>query len=92
MIGLLKSARSLLERDDRKRAETLSDFATTLRVVPLSLLAIVIGLLGTVVAWVLLRLIGLFTNVFYFQRWNFSFASPAANHLGYWAVLVPVVG
>ena len=92
MIGLLKSARNLLERDDRKRAETLSDFATTLRVVPLSLLAIVIGLLGTVVAWVLLRLIGLFTNVFYFQRWNFSFASPAANHLGYWAVLVPVVG
>src|SRR5262249_49368424 len=29
---------------------------------------------------------------FYFQRWRTELASPAENHLGWWAVLVPVAG
>jgi CIC family chloride channel protein len=40
----------------------------------------------------LLQLIGLFTNLFYYQRWSTTFVSPAGNHLGYVAVLVPVLG
>lgn len=60
--------------------------------IPISLLAIAIGLLSSVVAWVLLRLIGLFTNIFYFQRVNTSLVSPAGNHLGLFAVAVPVAG
>src|SRR5579863_9639957 len=55
-------------------------------------MAIVIGALGASVAWVLLRLIGLFTNVFYYQRFSTTFTSPVDNHLGYYAVLVPVIG
>ena len=51
-----------------------------------------IGVLCAYVALALLRLIGLFTNLFYFGRWNTEMVSPAGNHLGYWSVLVPVGG
>jgi chloride channel protein, CIC family len=70
----------------------LGDFTTTTRVIPISLLAIVIGFLSTGVTWCLLRLIGFFTNVAYFHRVSFSFVSPAGNQLGIYALAVPVVG
>ena len=50
------------------RAHALGDFTTDWQLVPISLLAIAIGLLSTGVAWALLRLIGLFTNLFYYDR------------------------
>jgi CIC family chloride channel protein len=74
------------------RAQELGDFTTDWRVLPISLLAIFIGLIGTTVAWALLRLIGLFTNLFYYHRWNTALVSPAWNPLGGWAILVPVAG
>ncbi|HEU5375022.1 MAG TPA: chloride channel protein [Ktedonobacteraceae bacterium] len=70
----------------------LGDFTTTPRVVLLSLFAIVIGTIGAFVALALLRLIGLFTNLFFFQRWSTDLVSPAGNHLGIFEILVPVVG
>jgi H+/Cl- antiporter ClcA len=70
----------------------LGDFTTTSRVLLLSLFAIVIGAFGAVVALALLRLIGLFTNLFFFQRWSTTLVSPAGNHLGIFAVAVPVIG
>lgn len=73
-------------------AEKLGDFTTTPRVIPIALLAIVIGFIGTFVAWILLRLIGFFTNAFYYGRWSTALVSPAGNHLGWFAVLVPVAG
>jgi chloride channel protein, CIC family len=75
-----------------KRNEELGDFTTTLRVIPISLLAMFIGVLCAFVALALLRLIGLFTNLFYFGRWSTEMVSPAGNHLGYWSVLVPIGG
>src|SRR6185312_2688693 len=70
----------------------LGDFTTTPRVIILSALAIVIGLLGAVVALVLLKLIGLFTNLFFYQRWDTTLVSPAGNQLGILVVIVPVIG
>src|SRR6202795_520451 len=61
------------------RNETLGDFTTTTRVIPISALAMVIGLLCAFVALALLRLIGLFTNLFYFGGWNTALVSPAGN-------------
>ena len=75
-----------------QRAHALGDFTTDWRLLPISLLAIVIGLLSTGVAWALLRLIGLFTNLFYYHRWDFHLVSPAGNPLGAWSILVPVAG
>ena len=76
----------------RKHKQELGDFTITPRVIPISCLAIVIGSVSAFVALALLKLIGLFTNLFFFQRWSTALVAPGANHLGYWEVLVPVAG
>ncbi len=73
-------------------AERLSDFTITSRVLWISGLAVGIGLVSAYVAFALLKLIGLFTNLFFFQRWSTVLVSPAANRLGAWEVLVPMAG
>jgi len=55
-------------------------------------LAAAIGAAGAVLAWALLKLIYLCTNIFYYQTWSFTNHSPADNTLGWWAVLVPITG
>src|ERR1700684_426861 len=72
--------------------ERLGDSTTAVRVLPISGLALAIGGLAAVVALALLRLIGLFTNLFYFGRWSTALVSPSGNHLGYFSVLVPIAG
>ncbi len=72
--------------------EKLGDFTATRRLIPLSLVAIGIGVLSGFVARVLLALIGLFTNLFVFQRAELDLVSPAGHHLGPFIVLVPVAG
>jgi len=75
-----------------KHSQQLGDFTTTTRVIPISLLAIVIGFIAAGVAWLLLKLIGLFTNLFYYHRLDMALSSPAGNHLGWFAIFVPVIG
>ena len=80
---------------DRLRKPSLSelgDFTTTSQVIPISLMAIVIGVVSSFVAWFLLKLIGFFTNLAYYHRFATSFVSPAGNQLGIYAVVVPVIG
>lgn len=72
--------------------KTLGDFTTTPRTIIISLFAIVIGAVGAFIALILLRLIGLFTNLLFFQRWNFALVSPAGNKLGVFELAVPVIG
>ncbi|HZL21405.1 MAG TPA: chloride channel protein, partial [Polyangia bacterium] len=55
-------------------------------------LAIVVALAAGVVAQILVRLIGLITNLAYYGRLSTAFVSPADNHLGWGAVAVPVAG
>jgi CIC family chloride channel protein len=76
----------------KDNSERLGDFTTTARVIPISLLAIGIGLVSTFVAWALLRLIGFFTNAFYYGHMSTLLVSPAGNHLGWFAVLIPIAG
>ncbi len=71
----------------------LGDFtATTKEILPICALAIGIGVLAAFVALALLRLIGLFTNLFYYGRWNTALVSPAGNHLGFYSLFVPIIG
>src|SRR5580692_6895513 len=72
--------------------DLLGDFTTTMRVLPISALALAIGVLASFVALALLRLIGLFTNLFYFGRWSTALVSPSGNRLGLFSVLVPIGG
>jgi H+/Cl- antiporter ClcA/CBS domain-containing protein len=78
--------------DQQKHGGELADFTATIRVVPITALAVLIGLSSTALAWLLLKLIGFCTNLLYYQRLDGSMASPAGNHLGWLAVFVPVVG
>ena len=55
-------------------------------------LAIVIGVVAAYVALALLKLIGLFTNLFFFQRVDTALISPVGHHLGPFVIVVPVVG
>src|SRR5512138_3165013 len=70
----------------------LADFTTDRRVLLLSGMAVIIGAISSVVAYVLVWLINLFTNIAYYQRFSAQQVSPAGNHLGVWAVFVPVIG
>ncbi len=72
--------------------DQLGDFACTPRVIAISGLAVFIGIVSAFVALGLLRLIGLFTNLFFFGRWSAALVSPAGNRLGWLEVLVPVAG
>jgi H+/Cl- antiporter ClcA len=72
--------------------ETLRDFTTTWRVLPISGLAVVIGVISAYVAVALLKLINFFTNVFFFHRFSTAVAHPGDAHLGLWIVFVPVIG
>src|SRR5262249_60672940 len=70
----------------------LGDFTTTWRVLLLSCFASGIGVFSAFVALALLRLSGLFTNLFFFQRWDMTLVSPAGHTLDLVVVFVPVIG
>jgi len=57
-----------------------------------SFLAAAIGLVAGLVAYALYKLIGLFTNLFFFHEWSTAFRSVGSHRLGMWVILVPVVG
>jgi chloride channel protein, CIC family len=80
-----------MDKPDQSAA-ALGDFTLTARVLPISGLAILIGVFAAYVAVILLRLIGFFTNLFFFQRVDTALVSPAGHHLCPLVILVPVVG
>src|SRR5690348_15526979 len=62
------------------------------RVLVIGALAMVVAAAAGLVAQVLIRLIGLITNLAFFGRLSTTFTAPADHHLGYWVVLVPIAG
>ena len=78
----------LIERvEDR-----LADFTRDKRVLTLSGMALIIGALSAVVAWVLVWLIAVITNFAFYRRWSSVFQSPDHHNLGYAMILVPIIG
>jgi chloride channel protein, CIC family len=61
-------------------------------VVKISCYALLIGVIGGLVAEGLLELIYLFTNLAFYGRFSFAPTSPAHNHLGLWVILIPTIG
>ena len=70
----------------------LGDFTVTPRILPISLIAIVVGVVSAFVADGLLKFIALFTNLFFYQRFSTAMVSPAGHHLGAWVIVVPIIG
>ncbi|MCU1281872.1 MAG: Chloride channel protein [bacterium] len=62
------------------------------RVVFICALAIAVAACAGAIAQALTRLIGLFTNLFFYGRLSTAFVSPAGHHLGKWVIVVPVAG
>ena len=77
---------------DRTTDKRLRDFSADSRVLSLTLVAALIGVVGTLAALALVRLIGLFTNILYYHRLSTSFASPAHSPLGLWVIPIPIAG
>jgi CIC family chloride channel protein len=62
------------------------------RLLLLSILAAIIGLGVGVIAFVLYRLIGLLSNLVFFQRFEFEIPSLQDHQLGVLVIIVPVIG
>ena len=60
----------------------LGDFTTTPQVLVLAGAGVAIGALSAAVAWALLRLIGVFTNLFFYQRWSAAMVRRPATASG----------
>jgi CIC family chloride channel protein len=74
-----------------RRARHLGDFELRPDVLLICALAVPLGAVAAVVAWALLRLIGLFTNLFFFGKVGTALVAPHSSH--WWVVLgVPVLG
>jgi H+/Cl- antiporter ClcA/CBS domain-containing protein len=72
--------------------DKLGDFTTDRRVILLSLVALGVGCVSAIVAYILLWLIAAITNLSYFGRLSTASEPPAQSHLGPWIVLVPACG
>jgi len=70
----------------------LRDFTTDARLLTLTGMSLVVGVMSALVADALVWLIGVITNLAYYHRFSSTLLSPAANTLGWWSVLVPMVG
>jgi CIC family chloride channel protein len=62
------------------------------RLVMISFLAAAIGLLAGGIAFLLYKLIGLFTNIAFYGHFSADFMSARNNHLGLWVIPIPVIG
>src|SRR5690242_20981128 len=62
------------------------------RILLVSFLAAGIGLIAGCIAFLLYKLIGLFTNLIFYHRWSAEFVSARHNHLGWWVIPIPVIG
>lgn len=58
----------------------------------ISLLAVLVALVISGIAKVLVSLINLVTNLSFFGSFDLAFRSPAENHLGWWVIVIPVIG
>ena len=68
MESIVRKLQKVSAEGNRTGPYELGDFTTTKRVIFISIVAMGIGILSAFVALALLRLIGLFTNLFFFQR------------------------
>jgi H+/Cl- antiporter ClcA/predicted transcriptional regulator len=72
--------------------DRLADFTRDRRILILSLMALIVGAISAVVAYVLVWLIAVITNISFYQRFSSVFQSPEKHHLGYLVIIVPVIG
>ena len=70
----------------------LADFTRDRRILVLSAMAVVIGVISAGVAHLLVWLIAVITNLAFYQTFSAVDRSPEHNELGYLVIVVPVIG
>src|SRR5665213_2923102 len=80
--------------DNSARPESLGDFNVDARMLKITAWAVPAGMVGAGLAFVLLRLIGLITNLVFYQRWDTHLVAPGGGPHHPWplVVLAPVAG
>ncbi|HVM93611.1 MAG TPA: chloride channel protein [Terriglobales bacterium] len=87
-----KSAPATIAATGVQVAETGLGEPAQFRMGLMSLLAGGIGLLAGGIAYVLYKLIGLFTNIFFYHRLVADFVSARHTQIGLWVIVTPVIG
>lgn len=82
----MKSVHALPNQD------RLADFTRDRRILFVSALAAIIGVLSTLTAYVLVNLIGLISNLVFYQKTVTTLIPPIHHHLGAWVIAMPVLG
>jgi H+/Cl- antiporter ClcA len=91
----LKPPDAVIGNDSRTRKgaeRKLGDFTTPISILKLIPVTILVGVVGALVALVLVWMIGFLTNALYYGRISFLLTSPRDNTLGWISVAIPVAG
>lgn len=62
------------------------------RLIQISVIAVAVAAIISLIAKVLIYLIDLVTNVAFYGIFDFEFRSPADNQLGLWVIVIPAIG
>ena len=81
-----------MNSENEKSEDRLADFTQDRRLILLAGIALVIGAVSALVAYVLVWLISVITNLSFYHTFSSVFQSPDHNRLGISVILVPVVG
>ncbi|MDQ0250903.1 H+/Cl- antiporter ClcA/predicted transcriptional regulator [Sphingomonas kyeonggiensis] len=73
-------------------AVRLADYSADWRMAMLAAAALVVGTGGALGAWVLVKLIAVATNLFWFGELSAAAREITDNHLGLWVAAIPVLG
>ncbi|MGE3980050.1 MAG: chloride channel protein [Candidatus Omnitrophota bacterium] len=72
--------------------DRLADFSRDLIILKLASLAFVIGVMSAFIAYALIWLIRIITNLAFYQHLSSVFSSPSQHHLGFLVVFIPAIG
>src|SRR4051812_30828260 len=75
-----------------RHEDHLGDFTTNSRLLILAAMAVVVGVMSSLVAYALVWLIGVATNLVWYHRYSSVLTSPARSALGVAGVFIPIVG
>lgn len=74
------------------KTKQTGDFTTNTQIIRLSIAALIIGAICAWIAVVLLKMIYFFTNLSFFHRFSFAYATPTHNSLHAWIIVPPILG
>ncbi|MVN21376.1 chloride channel protein [Mucilaginibacter arboris] len=82
----------ILEKIMDSKAGPQKNIVAKKRLLKISVLAVLVAAAISIIAKFLIYLINLVTNISFYGKFDINYHSPANNHLGLWAILIPAIG